>query len=230
MTAYASIEVELKGAKYTTEATDSAGLLFLSILFNEDETLLIRQGRFEDAVAMYSDRAASRMEQKRKTAKTDAERQKIDDQLNNEIMMELWQRIERSNPTRSLIAKRIKELFRFAEPSPIPERLVFWNSDEDNGINLSASDLLGLFSAVVGPTLADINKKKDDTAKVPEPIVAEAKAASIVPEVVTNTNPERDALLAQKSAIAQLLESNPSGEMRSQLEAEKARLELQLAS
>lgn len=217
MADYASIEVELKGVKYTTEATDSAGILFLSILFNEDETALIRQGRMEDAIALYSDRAASRMKCKLESAKSSEEKQKIEDQLNNEIIQELWQRMERSNSTRSLIAKRIKELFRFAAPNPIPERLVFWNSDEDNGINLSAADLLALFTAIVGPTLADFSKKKTESTEAEAESPLNIEQESVQQDAIAENSPiavaapdspvrvSQDSLLAQQAALAKKL-------------------------
>jgi hypothetical protein len=250
MTDYANIEVELKGVKYTTEATDSAGLLFLCILFNEDETLLFRQGRMQDALAMYSDRAASRMKTKLEAAKSPEEKQKVEDQLNDEITLELWQRIERDNTTRSLITKRIKELFRFAQPNPIPDRLVFWYSDEDNGINLSALDLLTLFSAIVGPTMADINTRtKNDNQEVAVTATPDEIASEIAPvnetseavqqEVLTpakvspvETIPaavDVEGLQEQRAAIAKVLATNPNSEVRSALEAHVNGINAQLA-
>ena len=191
MADYAQIEVELKGLKYTTEATDSAGILFLSILFNEEETQLIKLGRMQDAVTKYSERAASRMKAKLESAKNPEERQEVEDMLNNEIMMELWQRMERNWEARSSIAERIVELFRFARPHAIPKEQVFYQIYKEGdkqylefGINLSAADLLTLFSAIVGPTLASFKKNNPESGN------SEAKVSSDKPKEGRKTSEE----------------------------------------
>lgn len=237
MANYAQIEVEIKGVKYTTEATDSAGILFLSVLFNEDETQLIKQGRMEDAVAMYSDRAASRMRHKLDSAKTPEDKVKVEEQLNSEITMELWQRMERNWEARSAIAERIVELFRFAKPHAIPKEQVFYQIYKEGekqyvefGINLSATDLISLFSAIVGPTLADINKKKEPEISIQEPVIESKKELSIevgdaVPIVPVPTLAE---LKEQRAAINKVLEGNPSQEVRIVLEAQLRSLDEQV--
>jgi hypothetical protein len=101
---------------------------------------------------------------------------------------------------------------------------VFWYSDEDNGINLSASDLLALFSAIVEPTLADF-KNKNKPAETALTIQQEPVA------VVAETNVVRtDGLQEQRAAIAKLLDSNPDAAMRSMLQQQMDNLDRQLVS
>lgn len=292
MAGYASIEVELKGVKYTTEGTDSTGLLFFSILFNEDETALIRLGRIEEVMEMFGGRSTSRMKQQLGPVKEEqevlsqlistlsdedeikaveaklealaAKQQKIEDQLNNEIMLALWQRMERDWEIRLLVAERIVELFRFAEPHAIPEKLVFFEVYKEGdklkykfNINLSSSDLLNLFTAIVGPTLADMladikKKAKPETEAEPplavdqqeqpsQPSVEVPPELQQTPNEVTAVEPKqtrltpeviasirRDEFIEQKAAIQKLLDSNPSDAMRSVLEEQMATVNAQI--
>lgn len=245
MANYAAIEVELRGIKYTTEATDSTGLLFLSIMFSEEETALIKQGRTEEVLAMYSDRSTSRMKQKLDAASTPEEKAKVEKQLNDEIMLAIWQRMERDWEIRLLVAERIVELFRFAEPHAIPKKLVMFEAYKEGdrlkyefGINLSSLDLIGLFSAIVGPTLAEVSenqKKSVDTVAEPEAIATEQEPAKEAVEpafalALTEERVRRDELSQQRAAIAKLLESNPSEDMRSGLEKQLKDVDAQLVS
>jgi hypothetical protein len=243
MADYAAIEVELKGIKYTTEGTDSTGLLFLSILFSEEETALIKQGRIEDVITMYGDRSTSRMKQKLESATTPEEKEKVEKQLNDEIMLALWQRMERDWEIRLLVAERIVELFRFAEPHAIPKKLVMFEAYKEGdklkyefGINLSSTDLLALFGAIVGPTLADISerqKKSSEPASEPTTAIEQVSVTEETPTssalVLTDTS-RRDELTQQRVAIAKLLESNPSDDMRLGLEKQLKDVDAQLVS
>jgi hypothetical protein len=243
MADYAAIEVELKGIKYTTEGTDSTGLLFLSILFSEEETALIKQGRIKDVITMYGDRSTSRMKQKLESATTPEEKEKVEKQLNDEIMLALWQRMERDWEIRLLVAERIVELFRFAEPHAIPKKLVMFEAYKEGdklkyefGINLSSTDLLALFGAIIGPTLADISerqKKSSEPASEPTTAIEQVSVTEETPTssalVLTDTS-RRDELTQQRVAITKLLESNPSEDMRLGLEKQLKDVDAQLVS
>jgi hypothetical protein len=244
MADYAAIEVELKGIKYTTEGTDSTGLLFLSILFSEEETALIKQGRIEDVITMYGDRSTSRMKQKLESATTPEEKEKVEKQLNDEIMLALWQRMERDWEIRLLVAERIVELFRFAEPHAIPKKLVMFEAYKEGdklkyefGINLSSTDLLALFGAIVGPTLADISEKQKKSSEPASEPIAAIERVSVTEETptssaltLTDEHLRRDELTQQRIAIAKLLDSNPSDDMRLGLEKQLKDVDAQLVS
>lgn len=184
-----TIELPKRNLSISADLTDSDGIFFLALLFNDAERKILEEGCHEEAALKFKTRMEKRLA---KTKPGTEARKELEDQMNEEITMQVYHQIERKKEVRSLVAWRLLECF-----PELPESLVYWHDPVKNGIRLDADETMQFFLTIVGTTLTDLGNKQ----------VSQDTDSDIVPLAVHKIydNPQASQEEAQKS-IAELEE------------------------
>lgn len=157
-----TITVKIRDIELTAEVTNADGMFFLSLVYNEEERELVKQGRLEEAATKYSNRQKKRLNK----AKTEEQRQALSEEMDKEMTIAVFQLIETDKKVRSQVAWRLREIF-----PAMPDNLVYYYDELRNGIRLDAEETLNLFLNVIAPTLT--NLANNEVASEPDRAIKE---------------------------------------------------------
>ncbi len=163
-----NLTITLRSSDYSGTITDADGIVFLSVLFDNEELRLLERGLAEEAYARFQDRYTNKVQAQLDRAQSELEKQKIGDKLDKELAQFIYQRIQRHVPTRSVVAARILECF-----PEIPENLVYWHSESKFGIRLNSEETMQLFLSIIKLALVEVQPQttKSESTPIPKQIV-----------------------------------------------------------
>lgn len=187
-----AITVKIRDVELAADITNADGMFFLSLIYNEEERELVKQGKLEEAATRYTDRQKKRLSK----AKTEKQRQALSEEMDKEMTIAVFQLIETDKKVRSQVAWRLREIF-----PEMPENLVYYYDELRNGIRLDAEETLNLFLNIIAPTLTDVASKEKN------PESSATKELQEKDEKRETVLSDREARLAQLKAEIEKLEA-----------------------
>jgi hypothetical protein len=192
-----TITVKIRDIELTADITNADGMFFLSLVYNEEERELVKEGRLEEAATRYGNRQKKRLNK----AKSEQQRQSMSEEMDKEMTIAVFQLIETDKKVRSQVAWRLIEIF-----PAMPENLVYYHDELKNGIRLDAEETMSLFLNVIAPSLTDLASKENPIKEINK--LSEEPAVIKSPKMMTSElwqEEEEESLLAQRKArLAQL--------------------------
>lgn len=168
------IDIKIRDNSFSGEITDADGIVFLSVLFNDEEIKSLESGKSQQAIDTFKKRYVDRVEKTLAQANTDKERALVEQRLNEEIAQVIYHRIQRHPVTRSTIAARICECF-----PDIPDSLVYWKSESRFGIRLNSAETMDLFMKIIGTVLVEVVNNEDKSKSYKQSPVLTAKPKKV---------------------------------------------------
>lgn len=190
MTRTVTITLEKRNLTISGEISDADGMFYLGLVFNKEERSLVEEGRHDEAAEKYN----ARMKKRLSKAKNEEQRKALEQEVDKEMILTVFQLIETNKPVRSQFIWRTLEIF-----PDFPSHLIYYKDDVKNGLRLDANEIMELTLGIIKEALTDIQEKQE---KKPElaPVEKTIDVAAIADQRETRIAQLEAEMAALKSA------------------------------